>query len=112
MNESEFRDWVRAQIRAFDDRLKRAEAVPKAAIKAKEGLARNREQIAEGLVKAVKAGKVSSLAIVWVDNEHGPMTAWSVDGVLDKMTLMGAVDVLAQDLVAPQTEPPAEAAAA
>lgn len=82
MNESEFRDWMRAQLSAFDERVKRLEARP--AGEAKTAPDRRIHgsilKLTEELLARVKAGRVLGVGIMFVDDEDKTMTGWSADG--------------------------------
>jgi hypothetical protein len=69
MNESDFRDWMRNQLRSFDLRIQRLEARPvgEAAVLAVDGrMTGEIATLAEGLHKRVMEKKIAGLAIAFV----------------------------------------------
>jgi hypothetical protein len=82
MNESEFRDWARAALRAMDQKLERLarERAEPAKMKVDERIHGDIVSLGERLVALAKAGKVLAAGIVFVNDEGGTMTGWSADG--------------------------------
>ena len=115
MNESEFRDWMRNQLRAFDNRLKAVEARPEAGPKPVDVKLRGEmAALAEGLTRRIREGSVASLGIAFIGTDGTPYTA--LGGTGEWYALIGAVQTLNDELLHPDKErlttPPAEETAA
>jgi hypothetical protein len=82
VNESEFRDWARAQLSAYDERIKRIEARPIGAAKPQvdQRIHGSILKLTEELLRRVKEGRVLGVGILFVDEEMKTMTGWSADG--------------------------------
>jgi hypothetical protein len=82
MNESEFRDWARAQLSAFDERIKRVEARPvgEAKPQVNQRIHGSILKLTEELLTRVKERRVLGVGILFVDDEMKTMTGWSADG--------------------------------
>jgi hypothetical protein len=81
MIESEFRDWMRGQLRSLDQRIKAlaAEVKPAAKVKADRQIHGSIVSLGQKLVEQAKAGKVDAAGIVFVDDQGVVMTGWSAD---------------------------------
>ena len=115
MNESEFRDWMRNQLRALDNRLKRVEAraeeMDKPKVKVSGELGAGMTAQAEALLKAVRAGGVTDMAIVYLGPD-GPIDGWTSSGPEGHLMLLGALSSLGDSLLHPDKERLTEEAAA
>jgi hypothetical protein len=91
MNESEFRDWTRAQLRTLDERIRAVAARPvePAKLEVPGKVKGDMAKLAANLIEEVRAGRVAGLAIAYVTEEGTPMTGW-VEGAQGAFTLSGA----------------------
>jgi hypothetical protein len=105
MNESEFRDWSRAAMRDLDERIKRLEARPQGELRPQVSskLAAGMVQQAEALLKAVRGGGVTGMAIAYLGPD-GPLDGWTSSGLEGHLALLGAVQQLNDDLLHPDAE--------
>lgn len=79
MNEAEFRDWTRGQLRSLDERLKAVAARPDApAAKATlERLTKDKiEELAGALTAAVREGAITGLGIVFITADGVPHSGY------------------------------------
>jgi len=82
MIESEFRDWMRGQLRSLDQRIK-AVAAQKAEADRIEVDARIKGEmasLAEKLMVRVKGGHLAGLGIVFVTDQGAAMSGFAADG--------------------------------
>ena len=81
MIESEFRDWMRGQLRSLDERIKALALTvkPPAKAEADKRIHGSIVSLGQKLVEKAKAGQVRSAGIVFVDEEGVTMTGWSAD---------------------------------
>jgi hypothetical protein len=101
MIESQFRDWIRAQMRALDERVKAVEARPVEVPRQVGGrLGAGMVEQVEAVLKAVKGGEVVGMAVVYVGPD-GPITGWSASGLDGHLSLLGGVVSLQDDLLHP-----------
>lgn len=104
MTEGEFRDWIRAQLQGLDERVRRVEARPSAEPPRVSGrLGAGMVEQAEALLKAVKGGGVTGMAIAYLGPE-GPIDGWSSSGLDEHLALLGAVQTLNDDLLHPDKD--------
>jgi hypothetical protein len=111
MNESEFRDWIRGQLRALDERVKTlaAQAAVQPPPQVGGRLAGGQVRMVEQALEAVKTGQVIGLAMVYLGPE-GPIDGWSCSGGIEAhLALIGAVQSLNDDLLHPGSDPRYEA---
>jgi hypothetical protein len=98
MNEADFRDWTRGQLRALDQRLKAlaARQAEPAKLTADRRLQGDIATLADRLVARVKGGEVAGLAIAFVTEEGVPHTAFAGNGYF---TLAGATAFLGLEVL-------------
>jgi hypothetical protein len=83
MIESEFRDWMRSQLRSLDERLRRLdrevkEPRPKAPLEARwKG---EIDQLWATVTRKVKDGQVRGLAVAFVDGDEVARTGYAAQG--------------------------------
>ena len=113
MNESEFRDWARAALRSMDEKIERLAKERAQAVRAPPPthgrLGAGMVTMVEKTLSAVKAGRVTGLAIAYVGDE-GSIDGWASDGHDIHLMLIGAVQSLADDLLHPDQARLSEAA--
>lgn len=112
MNESEFRDWLRQQLRSLEDRLGRLEKAPPPAWppRPSQQVKGDIEELANGLLAAVKGGNVTGVAIAFL-GPNGPRTGWAIEGP-ERMALLGVATTLVDELLYPSRLPAEETKAA
>jgi hypothetical protein len=82
MNESEFRDWCRAQLRLLDERIKAVAARPvePAKIEVDGRISGAIAELEEGLRKRVMEKKIAGLAIAFVTVDGAALNGYAAAG--------------------------------
>jgi hypothetical protein len=100
MNEGEFRDWARGQLRSLDERLKAAAAraeAPRPKAELDQQIQGSIAKLVETLTLDVKGGKVAGLAIAYVNDEDVTYTGFAADG--GYFALAGAATFIGLELL-------------
>lgn len=100
MIESEFRDWMRGQLRSLDERIKRLDREmkePRPREPLDELMQGEIGQLLATLNARVKAKEVTGLAIAFVNSEGVTNTGWAADG--GYFSLAGAATFLGLELL-------------
>jgi hypothetical protein len=100
MIESEFRDWMRGQLRSLDERIKRLDREikePRPREPLDERMQGEIGQLLTTLTAKVKAKEVAGLAIAFVNDEGVTNTGWAADG--GYFSLAGAATFLGLEIL-------------
>lgn len=100
MNEFEFRDWARGQLRSLDERLAaaaRAAQAPRPKAELDQRIQGSIAKLVETLSGDVRVGKVAGLAIAYVNDQDVTWTGFAANG--GYFALAGATTFIGLELL-------------